>query len=159
MKRYFLIPKINFEISWLKGHLQPEDTILPLTLSTFVCLKDVFPHVSAVEEWIPYTDIRRLAFRANEINQAFSAESCQRHTFEGYDWPQICRSMQDLFFRDILLAKDSPQFYEEIREKCERFKLGDLHPAEMTLAQRLRATEAGETIFNTKPGVQTAVSA
>jgi hypothetical protein len=29
----------------------------------------------------------------------------------------------------------------------------------MTLAQRLRATEAGETIFNTKAGVQPALSA
>jgi len=25
--------------------------------------------------------------------------------FDGYDWPRICRSMQDYFFRDILLAE------------------------------------------------------
>jgi hypothetical protein len=105
MKRCVLIPKINFKISWLKEHLQPEDTVLPLTLSTFMSLRDLLPRVSAVEEWIPYADIRRLAFRAHEINQAFSADSCQSATFEGYDWPRICWNMQDSFFRDILLAE------------------------------------------------------
>jgi len=92
-------------MSWLKGQLQPEDTLLPLTLNTFVSLKDLFPRVESVEDRVPYAEIWRLASRSCEINQSFSAESCQGATFDGYDWPRICCAMQDYFFRDILLAE------------------------------------------------------
>jgi hypothetical protein len=105
MKRCFLIPKINFELSWLRKHVRPRDVVVPLTMSAFAFLREFSPHVSTVEEWVSYKDIKGLAFQATEINQAFSAESCQKQTFEGYDWPRICRNMQDFFFRDILLAE------------------------------------------------------
>jgi hypothetical protein len=61
--------------------------------------------VTAPEEWIPYAEIKRLALRAYEINQAFAAESCGGELLEGYDWPRTCINMQDFFFRDILLAE------------------------------------------------------
>jgi len=105
MRRCFLIPKIDFEVEWLRQNLHPGDCILPLGLSPFAQLKNLLPDVHSVDDWIPYAEIRRLASRAYEVNQVFAAESCRGAVFEGYDWPRICSYMQDYFFRDVLLAE------------------------------------------------------
>jgi hypothetical protein len=105
MSNCFLIPELNFESGWLKSHLQPGDRIIALRLAEFVRLRDLMPGVTAVEEWIPYAEMKRLALRAYEINQAFSAESCGGELLDGYDWPRICIDMHVFFFRDILLAE------------------------------------------------------
>jgi hypothetical protein len=105
MSKCFLIPDLDFDPAWLKSHLQPGDGVIAMKLAGFARLQGLLPGVTAVEEWVPYAEMKRLALRAYEINQAFAAESCGGELLDGYDWPRICAGMQDFFFRDILLAE------------------------------------------------------
>ena len=105
MSKCFLIPAFDIDPAWFKIHLRPGDGVIALKLAEFARLQGLLPGVTAVEEWVPYAEMKRLALRAYEINQAFAAESCGRELLDGYDWPRICVNMQDFFFRDILLAE------------------------------------------------------
>jgi hypothetical protein len=105
MSRCFLIPRLDFDPAWLRSHLRPGDRIIALKLVEFVKLRGLLPGVTAPEEWIPDPEMKRLALRAYEINQAFASQSCGGERLEGYDWPRICINMQDFFFRDILLGE------------------------------------------------------
>ena len=105
MRKCFLIPKVDFEVSWLKSHLQPGDRVLPLGLAPYTTLQNLLPNVDHLEAWVPFQESRRLAMRAYELNQAFAGEAMRGAVREGYDWPGICINNQDYFFRDILLAE------------------------------------------------------
>jgi len=106
MKRCFLIPKIDFELGWLKEYLQPGDRIIPLGIDPFTSLRNFWPEIDSVEAWVPFQKIQGLAVRAYELNQAFAAQACQGELWEGYDCPRICANNQDYFFRDLLLAEE-----------------------------------------------------
>lgn len=105
MKRVFLIPETNSDMQWLQEYLGREDRVVCLGQTPFVHLRNALPSVCLLEDLVPYSEIRRLALQADQINGAFASEGCGGALFHGYDWPRVCRTLQDYFFRDILLAE------------------------------------------------------
>ncbi len=105
MKRCLLISDRDFSLTWLKGHVGPGDTVVPLSLEGLMTCRKEFRNVQSVEEFVPYPEIMRLAVQSHELNREFSRKSCEGATLDGYDWPDICWHMQQWFFRDVLLAE------------------------------------------------------
>jgi hypothetical protein len=105
MARCLLVPKIEFEIEWLKENLREGDQVLPLDLNAFVRMHGALPSLRYVEEFVPYHEIMQRAMKACELNEVFARIACGGETYEGYDLPAVCSSYQDFFFRDLLLTE------------------------------------------------------
>ncbi len=110
MKRAFLIPETNGDVRWLKEHLGCEDRVVCLGQTPFIRLRNTLPSVCLVEDFVPYSEIRRLALQAERINESFASESCGGAILNGYDWPRICRNLQDYFSGTCSLRRRWPTF-------------------------------------------------
>jgi hypothetical protein len=107
MARCLLVPKIEFDIGWLKKHLREGDHIFPIGLNAFVRMYSTLPNLRYLEDFVPHHEIMQRAVKAWELNEAFAKTACGAETYEGYNLPAVCSSYQDFFLRDFQRCQDS----------------------------------------------------
>jgi hypothetical protein len=107
MRRCFLIATHDFDTAWIAAKLQPQDSVLPLSLNAMVKLGDWHPRALSLHDLAPHERISELALEAQAVQRRFLEVSCQGDLIDGIYWPELFDEYQKiLYFRDLLLAEE-----------------------------------------------------